>query len=934
MKRYWPFLALFGVALSLLWLSPVQADESWTLIGTRDGLLQQTIHCLSPTASGGLLVGTSSGLSHWDGQRWVSYGPGSGLPEDYITAVAEDQGTIWAGSWGGGLGCLQDGSWKRYLAADSPLPGDWIADLLPDGEGLWIATYGRGLAYLRDGRWATFTRDNSALPTDWLTCLSSDKAGGVWIGTERAGLVHLDVEGRWRSYKLPTADQTEVTDLAWRGRQLWVGTRRGVAIFDPQVESWHTLGPDQGLPGWYITALAAMADGRMWIGTDQGLALWDEGKVDAFTVRDGLPHDHVSALAVDARGRTWVGSYLRGLAVLGNLTLPKIARPPVVLVHGWRGPDSDLLEDSEFWHLARWLREDGFEPYYATGISPEKTLHANAARLREVIAQARRESGAAGVYVIAFSMGGLNTRAYLESTLYQGDVLRAFILGTPHHGEEMWLPFLLWEYLAWTDEPSALELFPAQAELFNRSHGNAWGVPYTVIAGDATTGDLPTLFRELAPSDGLVSTWSALGIEGPGVDRRVTRDVHAWGDETILLNIPSLLFPRTTYDAHIRPYLFGVAGAPGTGSPSGDRSYQQPTPEPRSALRTGSIGPGETVTLEPIPVEAVGRVRFYVRWKGAPLSVSLRDPRGRIIDSKVAEDDDKSEYLELDFADLATYVLTDTLPGPWSIVLSADQKNSAPSRYVAYASISSTVRLQASTDRPWYQPGEQVTISATLTAAGATAVLSEVQVDIYSPSKQQGRSTLRPPTTLHLTPALTSTVREAGITLVGRYDAPAEGGYYVLLARALGEYGKERLERGEALTFGVYGDGARLSGVYGLVPGQPDADGRLGSLEATVGVSVRREGDYLCSVALADHAGRRVTTVAQPVHLFPGEHSIAISLPGQTIAALGQEGPYRLGEVILSDISGAAVLLDVAENVGPSVLAQPQDFAGALASNP
>ena len=32
--------------------------------------------------------------------------------------------------------------------------------------------------------------------------------------------------------------------------------------------------------------------------------------------------------------------------------------------------------------------------------------------------------------------------------------------------------------------------------------------------------------------------------------------------ETILLGIPSLLYPRSTYDAHIRPYLFG-RDAPG-----------------------------------------------------------------------------------------------------------------------------------------------------------------------------------------------------------------------------------------------------------------------------------------------------------------------------------------------------------------------------------
>jgi hypothetical protein len=874
-----------------------------------------------------MLVGTSLGLSHWDGQRWVSYGVGNGLPEGHITAVAEDRGVIWVGTWGGGLGFLEGGAWKRYRAGDSGLPGDWVSDLVADDEGLWIATYGRGLAHLKDDKWSAFTHANSGLPSDWLTCLLPDGEGGLWIGMERAGLAHLQSGGHWLAHKLPTEEQQqEVTDLVWRGHQLWVGTRRGVAVLDPMREEWHMLGRDQGLPSERITALAALPDGRVWIGTDQGLVLWDADRVSRYTVDDGLPHNVVSALAVDANGRTWVGSYVRGLATLGHLEMPQVARPPVVLVHGWRGPDSDLLQDSEFWHLARWLREDGFVPFYATGISPAKTLHENAARLREVISEVRREAGAPGVYLIAFSMGGLNARTYLESTLYQGDVLRAFIVGTPHQGEELWLPFLLWEYLAWTDEPSALELFPAQMELFNRGHENVWGVPYTLIAGDATNAELPTLFQGLPPSDGLVSTYSALGIEGPGVDRRITGDIHAYAEETILLQISSLLFPRGTYDAHIRPYLFGVADAPGVGSPLSNQHYTRPSPEPRSALRTGSVQPGETVALTPIPIDAPGRTRFLVRWKGPALSVSLRDPKGRTIDSKAAEKDGESEYLELGFADVASYVVTNTLPGSWTIMLHADGKNRSPSQYVAYASQASPARLQVSTDRPWYLPGELVTITVTCTDASTPISLTAVQADVYSPGKEHE--------TIPLTRVQPVGEKRASPSYVASYRAPSQGGYYNILVRASGRRGKNDLERGGELTFGVCGDSARLSGVYDLAAGQRDGSGKLSNLEATIGVVAQREGSYLCAVALADSQGHRIATVAKPVHLTPGVHTLVVSLPGQAIAASGRDGPYHLSEVMLQDIAGAAILLDAATEVGPAVPGHYQDFAGALTASP
>ena len=367
-----------------------------------------------------------------------------------------------------------------------------------------------------------------------------DEAGRGWERSALDWRISMP-GGQWSRLLIPSSVivSQQVTALALRGDALWVGTSEGLAILDLASQQWWGVGVEQGLPNKSVTSLASAEDG-MWIGTDGGLAHWRDGRVQIYTVHDGLPQNAVSAVALDARGRLWVGTAGRGVAVRGEVAKPQVMRAPVVLVHGWRGPDSDLLEDSEFWLLARWLREDGFTPFYATGISPENTLEANAERLRTVIDQVRGETSAQAIYLIGYSMGGLNSRAYLESTVYQGDVLHAFTLGSPHRGEYLWQAFLLWEYLGWRPDPSALELLPLHMDLFNSTRSKAPTVPYTLIAGDARAPELPTLFRELPPGDGLVSTWSALGVDEGGVDRRVTEDLHAWAKETILLGIPSL----------------------------------------------------------------------------------------------------------------------------------------------------------------------------------------------------------------------------------------------------------------------------------------------------------------------------------------------------------------------------------------------------------
>ncbi|MBM3189224.1 MAG: hypothetical protein FJZ90_10945, partial [Chloroflexi bacterium] len=654
-------LILGGVALALCPGAAV-VGPGWTSLGIPDGLLGSTVHCLASTASGDVLVGTSGGLNVWREGRFHTHSAGTGLPEGYITAALHDGRALWAGSWGGGLGRLAEGRWQRYDAENSALPGDWISALTADAAGLWIATYGHGLARLEGSDWTLYRRDNSPLPSDWLTALAADARGGLWVGTERAGLAYLDARGRWATYTLPFTATTEVTALAAQDGGVWVGTRRGLAMLESETETWRTLGAEDAFFTEHITALAVEEDGSLWVGTMRGLGAWDGRRLSRYTLRDGLPHGAVSALALDTAGRLWVGSPVRGVTVRGEVSPPRIERLPVVLVHGWRGPESDRLEDSEFWHLARWLREDGFTPYYATGIHPANTLHRNAARLRQAVAEACRETGSPKAYVVAFSMGGLNTRAYLESTLYAGDVAHVFILGTPHRGEHLWSTFLLWESVAWSDEPSTVELLPIHAELLNATHRATGRVPYTLIAGDAQAEELPTLFRELPPGDGLVSTWSALGppelLASPpeGVAWRITDDIHAWGEETILLDIPSLLLPRTTYDAHIRPVFFGLGGELGSASAETVSSYSQPLLRPRSALRTGRIAPGEALSLPPIPISERCDAHFYVRWKGPALEVRLRDPLGRVMDADETIDRKDVEYLELGFADFAGYV--------------------------------------------------------------------------------------------------------------------------------------------------------------------------------------------------------------------------------------------------------------------------------------
>jgi len=86
--------------------------------------------------------------------EWIVYNTdNSGLPHNSVYALAKDeQGNIWMGTEGGGLGKFDGANWTVYDTANSGLPDDRVWDLAIDEQGnIWMGTYGGGLAVYHEG---------------------------------------------------------------------------------------------------------------------------------------------------------------------------------------------------------------------------------------------------------------------------------------------------------------------------------------------------------------------------------------------------------------------------------------------------------------------------------------------------------------------------------------------------------------------------------------------------------------------------------------------------------------------------------------------------------------------------------------------------------------------------------------------------------------
>jgi diguanylate cyclase (GGDEF)-like protein len=285
-------------------LARIEGDRARML---RSGLPAGPVLALHALPDGRLVVGTERGAYVGDGAAFVPLHPD--LAGDAVIRIAHDpDGALWLGTLSAGLVRLHRGVLER-MGVEDGLPNSRVLTLLRDREkSLWIGTNG-GLVRLREAPIRTFTR-RDGLRDDFVRAVVV-QGRDVWLGTSR-GLSHLDRETGEASTR---GDGTllgsaSVLSLAADPRGgTWVGTFYDGALLWERGRIARRVDAASGLPSNEVRVVVPARDGRVWVGTKQGLAVAaPSGAVRVYDTDDGLPGDYVQALHEDAEGAIWVGT--------------------------------------------------------------------------------------------------------------------------------------------------------------------------------------------------------------------------------------------------------------------------------------------------------------------------------------------------------------------------------------------------------------------------------------------------------------------------------------------------------------------------------------------------------------------------------------------------------------------------------------------------
>ncbi|HEU4388030.1 MAG TPA: two-component regulator propeller domain-containing protein, partial [Blastocatellia bacterium] len=235
-----------------------------------------------------------------------------GLPEDFAQSVAQTpDGYVWIGT-SAGLVRFDGARFVVFSRENAPaLADDSIYCLLVSRDGtLWAGTEGGGLVRYKNGLFRSYG-ESDGLTNAFVRVIFEDKNGTIWVGTD-AGLFQLRAETLTRIDGRGSTPQMNVHAICeTRDGRLLVGGW-GLLVLNGNRSDYYSS--SESLADNSIRTMCQTADGAIWIGTVSGLRKIETGVGgNPFTVRKTLSGINISVLLESRRAQLWIATYGQGL---------------------------------------------------------------------------------------------------------------------------------------------------------------------------------------------------------------------------------------------------------------------------------------------------------------------------------------------------------------------------------------------------------------------------------------------------------------------------------------------------------------------------------------------------------------------------------------------------------------------------------------------
>ncbi len=249
-------------------------------------------------------------------------------------ACKDDEGNLWFGTEGEGVFKIRKGLFQTLSEAEGMNSNIAKSFIEAENNVFWISTTNNGINIFTpidlrtdNTRAFSFLTTEQGLSGNDICYSYKDSKNRFWFATYQHGVTCIypdEKKETFDKYKGLTSNQTYCISEDKNGK-IWIGTETGVSIWDGV--QFDTLSTENGLISNTIYAIYHDSKRNVWLGSAAGLTCMSVlGGIQNYTTKEGLSDNLVLTIREDKAGNIWIATS-HGLSTWDGKKWKKIILP-------------------------------------------------------------------------------------------------------------------------------------------------------------------------------------------------------------------------------------------------------------------------------------------------------------------------------------------------------------------------------------------------------------------------------------------------------------------------------------------------------------------------------------------------------------------------------------------------------------------------------